>query len=225
MPRKRDSIPTNDADFEAWFNVMNQYVAQKCSGSQPAWNHIPQEAWSALQDVYTVWNDAFIKTLSPHTKVDTEAKNDAKKSAIAKIRPFVNQYLRFSPVTNEDRTAMAIHNHKDTRTPIPIPTTAPQLLIDTGTRRRLIISYRDEGSDRRGKPNGVHGIEVKWAVLTAPPADIAELTNSSFDTNPPLVLEFEEHERGNKVFLCGRWEILREAGKGPFGGIEEAVIP
>jgi hypothetical protein len=99
------------------------------------------------------------------------------------------------------------------------------LFVDTGTRRRLVITYRDEGSKRRGKPAGVHGIEVRWAILDTPPVHISELAHSSFDTNPPLTIDFEEDQRGKRVYLAGRWEISREGEKGPFGDIEEAVIP
>jgi hypothetical protein len=84
---------------------------------------------------------------------------------------------------------------------------------------------RDEKSEHRGKPKGVHGIEVRWAILDHPPEDIKELVNSSFDTKPPLTIEFEEHERGKRVYLCGTWELEREGEKGPFGAIEEAIIP
>jgi hypothetical protein len=55
--------------------------------------------------------------------------------------------------------------------------------------------------------------------------DITELTNSSFDTRSPLTLQFEEHQRGLRVYLCGAWEIEREGEKGPYGDIEEVVIP
>jgi hypothetical protein len=222
---KREYIPTNDAEFNSWVNALIAYILLKCSGSEPEWTHIPKETITELQGVIAVWVAAFDKVQVPHTKVDTEAKNDAKKAAIALIRPFVSQYLRFAPVTNEDRTAMGVPNHKDGHTPIPVPTTAPQLFIDTGSRRRLLISYIDEGTKRRGKPDGVHGIEVKWAVLDQKPDGISQLVNSSFETRSPLVLEFEEYDRGKKVFLCGRWEIQREAEKGPFGDIEEAIIP
>ncbi|AEF85956.1 hypothetical protein TREPR_1112 [Treponema primitia ZAS-2] len=51
-----------------------------------------------------------------------------------------------------------------------------------------------------GKPQGVHGIEVKWAILDALPADISLLTNSSFDTKSPLDIDFEELDRGEKCF-------------------------
>jgi hypothetical protein len=99
------------------------------------------------------------------------------------------------------------------------------LFIDTGTRRRLIINYKDEKSDRRGKPEGVHGIEIRWAMLDHADPDIKELTNSAFDTSPPLILEFEEHQRGQRVYMCGAWEIEREGEKGPYGDIEEAIVP
>jgi hypothetical protein len=84
---------------------------------------------------------------------------------------------------------------------------------------------RTKAADRRGKPEHVHGIEVKWAILEHHPADLGELTNSAFDTKPPLTLEFEEHERGKHAYLCGRWEIEREGEKGPFGDIEDAIVP
>jgi hypothetical protein len=103
--------------------------------------------------------------------------------------------------------------------------TARDTYIDTGTRRRIIVYYKDEKSARRGKPKGGHGIEIRWAVLDHVPTDISELVNSSFDTNPPLTLVFEKHDRGKRIYLCGCWEIEREGEKGPFGAIEEAIIP
>jgi hypothetical protein len=49
--------------------------------------------------------------------------------------------------------------------------------------------------------------------------------NSAFDTNPPLILEFDEQDRGKHVYMAGCWEIEREGEKGPYGAIVEAVIP
>jgi hypothetical protein len=223
MAQKHDYVPSRDADFDHWFENLKNYVVSKTSMGM--WNQIPPDKVTALTAGYAAWHGAYETTLSPHTKVDTEAKNEAKGAAITIIRPLVNQYLRFDPVTNEDRTAMGIPNPSGGRAPVPVPTTSPQLSIDTGTRRRLIIRYKDEKSDRRGKPPGVHGIEIRWAILDHPPADIKELTNSAFDTKPPLVLEFEEHQRGQRVYMCGAWEIGREGEKGPYGNIEDAIIP
>jgi hypothetical protein len=68
-------------------------------------------------------------------------------------------------------------------------------------------------------------VEIRWAVLDHYPASDKELINSSFDTKQPLTLEFDEGDRGKHIYLCGRWEINREGEKGPFGAIDEAVIP
>ncbi|MDR0629442.1 MAG: hypothetical protein LBG24_07400 [Treponema sp.] len=47
--------------------------------------------------------------------MDTEAKNNAKKAAGKFIRPFVAQFLKFDPITNEDRRAMNLHNRDTTK--------------------------------------------------------------------------------------------------------------
>jgi hypothetical protein len=103
--------------------------------------------------------------------------------------------------------------------------TSPRLRIDTGTRRRIIVYYQDETGTRRGKPKGVHGIEIRWAILDHYPESEKELIHSSFDTNPPLTLEFDEADRGKHIYLVGLWEIQREGEKGKFSDIFSAFIP
>jgi hypothetical protein len=88
-----DYIPGNDAAFNTWYKFLNQYVNGKCTGQSPEWTHIPQDALAAQQSAYAAWYNAYALTFGPHTPVETEAKNDAKKAAKAAVRPFVNQYL------------------------------------------------------------------------------------------------------------------------------------
>jgi hypothetical protein len=217
-----DYIPIKDEAFLDWARNLTAYAAAHYS----PWN-IPDPA-AALQAPLAVYAAAFEAALNPNRgRVDVLAKNDAKKRLKSAIRVYVKAYLINNPaVRDEERAAMGLPIHKTTKTPVPVPHTAPQLFVDTGTRRRLSVTYRDEGSSTRGKPAGVRGIEVRWAIRDAAPADIGkELMNSAFDTKPPLVIDFGEQDRGKKVFLCGRWEIEREGEKGPFGDIEEAIVP
>jgi hypothetical protein len=86
-----DYVPRNDAAFEHFFNFMLSYVAQKCSGTNPEWTHIPNNVRLELSNVYEAWYLAYSKTLRPHTPEETEAKNDQKKIARKAIRPFVNK--------------------------------------------------------------------------------------------------------------------------------------
>ncbi|MDR1127098.1 MAG: hypothetical protein LBL06_03095, partial [Treponema sp.] len=159
-------------------------------------------------------------------KIDTQKKHDARKKLEKELRIYNKAYLLYNPaVSDNDRTTMGLPIRKKTHTPVQVPETSPQLLPDTSTRRIIKVYYRDEGATRRGRPAGVKGVEVKWTKLKEHPKDLSELINSAFDTNPPLVLMFEEHERGEKVFMCGRWEIQRKGEKGPWGAIEEVIIP
>ena len=126
-----DYIPRKDREFDTFFNTLRQYVNTKCNPPDaPQWGFIPSDRLVELNEAYTDWHATYLPTISPHTPVQTEAKNDAKTAAINVIRPFVNQYLRFPPVTNEDRTTMAIPN-KDT-TPTPIPPPVDQAEADIG---------------------------------------------------------------------------------------------
>jgi hypothetical protein len=216
-----DYIPRPDGAFLEWVKNLYTYVlTYYTSWSIPS----PQTSLETLLNAYEA---AYTTAQNPNRgKADVLHKNKTHKALEAAVRVYVKAYLVNNPaVTDEDKVAMGLPVYSHTHHPVPVPHTSPQLFIDTGTRRRLIITYKDEGSEHRGKPRGVHGVEVRWAILDHPPADLKELINSAFDTNPPLTLEFEEHERGKHVYLCGRWEIQREGEKGPDGAIEEAIIP
>jgi hypothetical protein len=195
------------------------------SGASPKWPHIPPERVTELTDGYAEWYTAYAKTLVPHPPEETAERNRVYKSTRKILENFIAQFLRFPPVTDEDRDKMGIPNRRPRRKEIPVPETAPRLIPDTRTRRRIKVSYVDEHSNRRGKPEDVHGIEICWAILDHHPVDLSELIHSSFDTSPPLILDFEEHQRGQHVYMVGRWEIEREGLKGPPGAVEDVVIP
>jgi hypothetical protein len=220
-----DYIPRKDDKFNDWYSVFHMYVEEKTGGNFPEWTFIPSDELSDFQFCWTEWNNAWRDTLGPHDEIKTEIKIKARIASEKNIRPFVKRFMHFPPVTDEDRVAMGIPNYTDERTKPKPPKTAPEILPDTSTRRRIIAHYRDEGSDKRGKPQNVHGIEILWAILDHPPVDLSELVHSAFSTRSPLVLEFEEHERGKRIYMVGRWEIIRDGEKGPFGAIVEAIIP
>jgi hypothetical protein len=117
----KNYILSRDVDFDAFFLYLTHYVETKTSGTLPAWSHILAAAISALLTAYAAWHALYEKTLAPHTPVDTLAKNNAREAAEGVIRPFVSQYLRYPPITDEDRLAMGIPNHDITPTPVPPP--------------------------------------------------------------------------------------------------------
>ncbi|MDR1399116.1 MAG: hypothetical protein LBJ41_04260 [Treponema sp.] len=180
-----------------------------------------------MKQPLTDFESAFHTYLSPnHGKLDTKHKNDARKVLEKAIRTYVAAYLAHNPlVTDTDKTALKITIYKTVKTRVPVPKTYPRLRVNISTRQHILVYYRNEGSNHRGKPKGVRGIEICWAILDAPPKTLSQLTHLHFGTKAPLDLEFGESDRGKRVFMCGRWEIARKGIKGPWGCIEEAIVP
>ncbi|MDR1108502.1 MAG: hypothetical protein LBL19_05650 [Spirochaetaceae bacterium] len=221
-----DYIPSKDPLFDEWFNFLNQYVDQKCGGGTPAWTHIPPGARTALSESYAAWRTAYEKTIGPHTPVDTEAKNDAKTAAKALIRPFVNQYLRFPPVTNEDRRAMGIPNHDRRPTPIKPPETGPSFSIIQMGPGGLGIIYRNGDKGRRGsKPKGVAGARIYYGFFNEPITAQELLPASTWATRCPHLIRFRESDRGKRAYIALKWEIRKEHGESPWSEIQSELVP
>ncbi|MDR1430163.1 MAG: hypothetical protein LBI85_07710 [Spirochaetaceae bacterium] len=221
-----DYIPSNDALFDQWFKFLNQYVAQKCGGSTPEWTHIPQTARTAMSDAYAAWYTAYANTLKPHTPVETEIKNEAKEASRAGARAFVNQYLRFPPVTDADRTAMGIHNKDIHPTPIKPPETGPEFSITQMGPRRLGIVYRNGGKGKKGsKPAGVRGARIYYGVFDAPPPEQEALPASTWATRCPHTVSFRETDRGRRAYFALKWEIQKENGESPWSEIQSELVP
>jgi hypothetical protein len=221
-----DYIPEKDADFDTWFSFMYQYVSQRCAGQTPQWPHIPQTALGSLAELHAAWKAAYAAVTGPHTKVDTEAKNAARKAAKAGIRPFVNQYLRFPPVTDEDRTAMGIHNRDRRPTPVKPPEKGPSFAVTQMGPRMLGIIYRFGEKGRKGsKPPGVQGARIYYGVFDTAPADQEALPASVWATRCPHSITFRETDRGRRAYFALKWEIRRENGESGWSEILSELIP
>ncbi|MDR1505637.1 MAG: hypothetical protein LBI67_00895 [Treponema sp.] len=222
----KDYVPDKDAAFDTFFKNLCQYVNAKCTGQDPEWTHIPAGSLTALNGAYADWYTAYAVTVKPHTKVDTEAKNDAKAAGKAVIRPFVNQFLRFPPVTNEDRTAMGIPN-KDTKpSPVQPPEEGPSYSIMQMGPGALGIVYRNGDKGKRGsKPKGMTGAEVHYGVPSAPPEDQEELPGMVWATRVPHVIRFREADRGKRAYFALKWSTRREKCESPWSEIESELVP
>jgi hypothetical protein len=70
----------------------------------------------------------------------------------------------------------------------------------------------------------MRGVEVRLAILDAPPVDWDELLDSRFDTRSPLKLTFTGADRGKTLYFALRWENTTGV-KGDWSEIYSARIP
>lgn len=215
-----DYIPKRDEVFRDWTQNLYTYVLSKYQN----WN-IPSPQ-PPLESLLNTYQTALTVAQNPNRgKVDILTKNEARAALEAAVRPYIKAYLSFNPaVSDADREQMGITIHNKIKTPVPPPSTIPEAEIDSAIIRQLTIHFKDNGSERRGKPPGVHGVEIVWDMTETTPAKMEEFRNSVFDTRSPYTFSFDESQRGKKVFFCLRWENAK-GEKGPWSEIYTAVIP
>jgi hypothetical protein len=152
-------------------------------------------------------------------------KDEAKEVAKRTMRGFANTSIRYNKLMKEeDKEYYGIHTHDPIPTPNPKPTTFPEAEADTSVLRQVTIHFWDSFTKKRGKPHGIHGAEIRWAILDHVPISVKELVNSDFDTATPFTLVFDESQRGQRLYFCLRWESTTNQ-KGPDGEIYSVVIP
>ncbi|MDR2360048.1 MAG: hypothetical protein LBD85_02045, partial [Oscillospiraceae bacterium] len=162
----KDFIPHQDAAFYKWAQTFIVYV-----GTYQQRFSIPSEPLSVVTNLYLAFETAFIAYQDAnHGKIDVLKKNETRDALIKGLRPFIKSYLMFNPaVTDADKESMGLPLYDNTRTPIPPPSTIPELEIETPMIRLVSVHFKDFGSKRRGKPKGVHGIELRWGMSDTAP--------------------------------------------------------
>jgi hypothetical protein len=216
------SIPRKDGDFDE----RQQVITAKTSACLNVWAINASWYMNQLIPAKQAWETAWANYQDPaqRTKVITFIKNKTRK-AYEKLLRLLVQMLESNPlITDDDRRAMGIVIRDTSRTPVKPPKNYPEFIIDTSIIRCLVIFFWDLGSKSKAKPHGVHGAEIRWAILDKPPLSVDELVHSGFDTRSPFELTFNESDRGKMVYFCLRWENTR-GEKGPWSEIVMAIIP
>lgn len=215
-----DYIPEKDSELVPWSANFTTLVAANAT----AWD-IPAAEVTDLQNATDSFAALQKQADSPaRNAIIVAEKNVARKTLEAKIRALAGFRLKNPIITNAERIALGLHVRDTTQTTIPAPTSRPELDIDVVDFRRLKVVFHDQGSDRKAKPYGVNGAVIAYAVLDAPPADVAALIRSVLATRTPHVLEFTEEERGKTVYVAICWQNER-GQKGPWSEIESAIVP
>jgi len=224
MRKKHAYIPNNAGEFDTFFKNLTQYVALKASGSKAVWKHIPSEAQNNLYDAYRDWFSAYTLTLKPHTKIERMNRRIAYTDASKIIRIFVRQYLRFPPVTDNDRTAMDINNYDTVKTmhyEVPEVVDATTKLKDI---RTILLDFKVKGAESKAKPDGYNGALVAWDVLDEPPEQPEDLTRKKLASRTPHLIEFNERERGKTAYIALAWQNKRGI-LGKWSKIHTAIVP
>ena len=187
---------------------------------------IMQSEFEYIRTVATAYQTAHGKASNPNAGRADRSDRSIKSVEVRKaVRSLVNSRLRYnSAVSDEERIILGLRVHDAKPTPVPKPNTYPRAVVRPIALRQLCVEWRNASSNSRAKPAGVHGCEIRYAVLGAPPTSLDELTRSEFATRSRHIFSFEESLRGKTVYFVLRWESNR-GEKGPWSDILRAIIP
>lgn len=217
-----DFIPGAEGSFHDWEKKLIAYATSRYK----AWG-VPDDRWThllALQAAYHARHDAAEN--SPGARAEIKMRQEARKDYEAGLRPLIKAYITYNPdVSDEDRIYMGLPVHDTKPTRVKVPGDYPDHELDLNAIRCLILYFFAKGMKRSSaKPHGIHGAELRWAILDHTPVSDNELIHSSFATHAPFVLEFNEQDRGKRIYFCLAWENTR-GEKGPKSEIFDAIIP
>jgi len=224
--RYRDYIPTRNADFNRWFINLVEYVDAKMpEQGQQSWTHIPRQDFVRLVQALEDWAVNYAPTLVPSTHPQRVARDEARKRAVAVIRPFVQRFLMYPPVTDTERAEMELHIRDRTPSREPIPVHLVLIQAITSIICQLTFRFTVEGiGHSTARPEHVHMVQFRWVKSKTRPNHIDELVNFETHSTGPITLTFQEDERGDRVHFTARWLNRRGEG-GPWCDIESAIIP
>jgi hypothetical protein len=217
-------IPCKDAEFDVWFKNTGDYAALKMAGSPPAWTHIPQAELDKYNAAHALWHAAYTATLTPHSKVETLAKDEARAGAV--IRPFVKLYLKEEQpaVTDMDRAAMNIPNKDATPTAHPVPVIKPLAeAVPSGKGKHTVTAINPATGDRK-KPEMVTGAAFAHRKRRAEePKSRAEDMPSEYEASPVREFQWEEADYNMAVDYAAVYEN-GHGTRGPWPDVVTLVI-
>jgi hypothetical protein len=213
-------MPDAQGEFLEWAKNFFTIAAM----NKTAWN-LPETQLAALGAKLTAWEPLFVKCQgSERTPNDVALKNTGFNELRKMFRAFVNEFVRYnSAMSDDNRRALGCHVPVPP-TPTPKPTTVPESESRTPYPMVVEIHFRDKGSPRRGKPKGVQGVKFAGALLDHEPVSVKELPMSKFDPSSPMILRFEEADRGKSLYYALHWENAK-GEEGPWSPIQKVIVP
>jgi hypothetical protein len=222
---KKEAGPGSDFIFDRNVCAMDDFFTAKMVpyGYDTAW----------ILDKWRVrvlrWKAAWAAYLNKNTRTRLIIieKNEAKKD----LKPFYQEGRRMvkgNPNTSDaERIDIYVAPNAHPKHPIiPVTNTPPEVHVDTSIPGRLTFHYWETGRDDGSKamPHGAGSVECWSAILDHAPEHFDELTHVAIDFQSPLVMDWDNSDRGKALFYVFRW-VSPTGEKGPWTVIMKVIIP
>jgi hypothetical protein len=204
MPAVAPYIPPKDAAFSNWFQNFSTLI----TAAPMTYGLLSSDAVTIAAQ-YADWIAAYNLVTSPSTKTAqaVSAKNTAKVTALAIIRPYAQQISLNPGVTSGNKIAMGVNPRTSTPSAVTAPVSNPVLTVQSASNLALILRYRDSSSSPsvKAKPYGVTQCRVFGATSLTPITDPTLLPLLATLTKSPGTVTFSPGSAGKQAYLAAQW--------------------
>lgn len=214
-------IPTIDTELDPFVNNFATLIA-----ATPTNYGLVAADGLALTSAYNSWHAAFLAATNPttRTKGTVATKNTQKVNVLGVVRRYATLIRANLGVSDALKVGLGLNIRDAHPSPVPPPSTKPELAItkiDTGYQS---VTARDEGSGApRARPVGSVGLLVYRAVGTAAATLPSEATFLTFIGRPDVQSTFDTADRGKIATYFARWTNAR-GEVGPWSNPVSAAI-
>lgn len=206
-------IPVTDSGLLSWLTNFDGLT----SVNYAAYGLTAPEATS-ITTVTGAYVSAYALATDPTTRtpVTIAAKDTAKATALATVRPLAQKIRNNSAVPDMDKVALGLTVPDTSPTPIPAPTTFPLLDLLRATPGQHWMQYRDSDTPTtKAKPFGALAMELYTKIGTAPAVDPAGATYLGQITKCPFAVDLDPADIGKTATYFARW-VTRRGLVGPW---------
>ncbi|MEM7807912.1 MAG: hypothetical protein AAF561_07370 [Planctomycetota bacterium] len=174
MPARTDYLPNRIADLIEWCVSFVANIAP-----EPSDYGVDPTAFTAYQGILTDTQTLVGMASNPHTRTGpvVEEQQEKLRELRTATRALVRQIQARPETTDFQRRTLGITVPDRTRTERPAPTEEPVVTISECQRHMVAIKIRREDG-RAGKPAGINGMNVYYAVSPTVPTHIGGWTHA-----------------------------------------------
>jgi hypothetical protein len=216
MPSRTDYLPTRIADLIEWAVAFlrNATLLKEDIGlSDQALSDLSTTVDRAKASV-----DAASDPLT-RTRISIERQREDLATLKRSLRSLVKQVQAFPQTTDDQRRQLDITVPDRTRTERPTPTEEPVVTITQTQRHMVAIKIRREDG-RAGKPAGISGMNVYYAVSDTVPTHIGGWTHAGQATRMGHVIAMPtDVPAGATIWITANYYN----GRGEVGPLADAI--
>jgi hypothetical protein len=222
MPALAPYIPPKDSVLNTWAANFSTLI----TASPGTYGLVSGDA-VAIAAVVATWTAAYALVTSPSTKTPAtvSAKNTARTTMLATLRPYAQTIGLNAGVTSGNKIALGINPRTSVPIPITTPTTYPLLTIQAALALQHILRYRDQlaSPSVKSKPYGVLQVQLYGMASATVVTDPSTLPFLQAATKSPFLQTWPSGDVGEKAYYAARY-VTRKGLVGPWSPIVSFTI-